>query len=128
MSVTQGVVNLCYHTFHHTHCYIAVPVVVVFTKCDALLATAFGKLKQDERKLPIKEQLVRIEEYAKEMLGDSTAWERLKMQQYPPKDCVHLESKFDLVCWNLVHSLSYRHTQIRKWMSYSLRKDCRCLG
>ena len=78
------------------------PVVVVFTKCDALLASAFGKLKLDERELPPKEQLVRIEEYAKKMLRDSTVWERLKVQQYPPKDCVHLESECDLVCCNLV--------------------------
>ena len=85
------------------------PVVVVFSKCDALLAAAFGKLKQDERKLPSEEQLVKMEEYVKEMLRESTAWERLKMQQYPPKDCVHLESKCDLGCCNLVHSFLHRH-------------------
>ena len=128
MSVTQEVVNLYYHALHLTHCWITVPVVVVLTKCDALLAPAFGKLKQDERKLPLEEQFMRIKEYAKEMLRDNTVWERLKMQQYPPKDCVHLESKCDLVCWNMIHSLSYRYTPIRKWMSYSLGTDCKGLG
>ena len=91
---------------------ISVPVVVVFTKCDALLAGAFGKLKLDERKLPWEEQLVRIEEYAKEMLRESTAWERLKTRQYPPKDYVILESKCDLGSCNLVHSLLHRHAHI----------------
>ena len=88
------------------------PVVVVFTKCDALLAAAFGRLKLDERKLPREEQLVKIEEYAKEMLKESTVWERLKIRQYPPKDCVHLESKCDLGCCNLVHFLLHRHAHI----------------
>ena len=47
---------------------------------------------------------MRIEEYVKEMLRDSTVWERLKVRQYPPKDYVHLESKYDLLCCDLVHS------------------------
>jgi len=69
-----------------------VPVVVVFTKCDALLAMAFGKLNSDERKLAREEQLMKVKEYAKQMLRDSTAWEKLKIRKYPPKDYVHLEN------------------------------------
>ena len=88
------------------------PVVVVFSKCDALLATAFGKLKPDERKLPREEQLMKVNEYAKEMLRDSTVWERLKTRQYPPKDLVHLESKSDLICCSFVYSLLHRHAPI----------------
>ena len=84
---------------------ILVPVVVVFTKCDALWATAFGKLRRDERKLPPKEQFMGVREYAKEVLRDNTAWERLKTRQYPPKDCVHLESKCDPACCKMVYSL-----------------------
>jgi len=69
-----------------------VPVVVVFTKCDALLAMAFGKLKPDERNLPREEQLMKVKEYAKGMLRNSTAWERLKARRYPPKGYVELEN------------------------------------
>ena len=79
--------------------------MVVFTKCDALCAAGFGKLKQDERELPADEQLILVEEYAKEMLRDSTAWVRLKIQKYPPKCYVQLESKCDLAWCKMVYSL-----------------------
>jgi len=69
-----------------------VPVVVVFTKCDALLAPAYGELKPDEMKLPRKERLMKAKEYATEMLRNNTAWERLKTRKYPPKDYVELEN------------------------------------
>ena len=87
------------------HYQIAVPVLVVFTKCDALWAAGFAKLKQDERKLPTEEQFILVKEYAKRMLRDSTMWERLKTRQYPPKDYVHLESECELVWCKTLHFL-----------------------
>ena len=89
------------------------PVVVVFTKCDVLCATAFGKLKPDERRLPPEQQIMKVEEYAQGMLRDSTAWERLRTRNYPPKDYVHLESKYlvlSVVAWFIL--LLYRHAHL----------------
>jgi hypothetical protein len=65
----------------------------VFTKCDALLATAFGKLTPEEKQLSHQEQLAILQEHKKEMMMKSTAWERLKVRKFSPKECVHLESK-----------------------------------
>ena len=79
--------------------------MVVFSKCDALWATAYAKLKPADKQLPPEEQFMKVKEYAKEMLRDSTGWERLKTRRYPPKDYVHLEGEYNLVCHNLVHSL-----------------------
>ena len=75
--------------FPLNHCPIAVPVVVVFTKCDALSGIAFGDLLLKERQLP---QEKKIKEYVKEMLNNST-WKRLKAMKHPPKAYVYLESK-----------------------------------
>ena len=60
-----------YYGLYLNHYQIAVPVVVVFTKCDALQATGFVKLKQDERKLPAEEQFILVKEYVKRMLRDT---------------------------------------------------------
>ena len=82
---------LCFFRFSHGP--ITVPVVVVFTKCDALSAMAMGRLTPEEKQLPREELLAKIREYVKEMLTNCTAWERLKTRKYPPKACVYLESK-----------------------------------
>ena len=54
---------------------------------------AMGKLTAKEKQLPREEKLAKIGEYAKEMLRNCTAWERLKARKHPPKACVYLESK-----------------------------------
>ena len=94
MNVTLEMVDFALLGFFClSHCLFAVPVVVVFTKCDALLATAIGKLTPEEKKLPPAVQLSKMKEHVKEMLRNSTAWERLKTRKYPPKAYVYLESK-----------------------------------
>lgn len=70
------------------------PVVVVFTKCDALSAVVRGALRPEEKQLPREEQLTRIKAGVMEMLGNNTAWDKLKTRKYPPKAYVHLESKW----------------------------------
>lgn len=81
----------------------SVPVVVLFTKCEALLAIAFGKLKPEEKKLPREQQLLRMKE-------NNPAWRILLKKRYPPRSCVHLESKYgDLVKCSLVNFICYRH-------------------
>ena len=89
------------------------PVVVVFTKCDALLARGFGKLKQEEKELPVAEQLMKIKEYAREMLRNNTAQERLNARKHPPKDYVEMESKYNnCICCSLVQVPLHRYGQI----------------
>ena len=67
------------------------------------MGPSFGKLKPNERKLPPREQFNKVNEYANQMLSNSTAWERLKTRKYPPKDYVELESKYShLVCCSLI--------------------------
>ena len=88
------------------------PVVVLFTKCDALLATAFGKLKPEERKLPQEQQLERMRECVKEMEENNPAWGMLTIKRYPPKNCVYLESKPGyLVMCALGYLFGYRNAQ-----------------
>ena len=86
------------------------PVVVLFTKSDALFATAFGELKPEDKKLPPREQLAKIREYVKEMKQNSPAWKMLIAKKHPSKYYVHLESKYcDLSECNLLHFLFARH-------------------
>ena len=90
---TGNGISFLLYFFCLSDCPIAVPVVVVFTKCDALLATAWGELTSEERQLSREAQLARIKEYKAKMLQNCTGWERLKARNYPPKACVYLESK-----------------------------------
>ena len=94
MNVTREMVDIAPLSFFHlSDCLVTVPVVVVFTKCDALLAIAIGKLTSEDKQLSREEQLAKIKEYVQEMLRNCTAWERLKTRNHPPKACVYLESK-----------------------------------
>lgn len=93
-SATREMVNLDPRCFFYLSDYLpVVPVVVVFTKCDALSAVARGALKPEEKQLPREEQLAKIKEGVMEMLRNNTAWGKLKTRKYPPKVYVHLESK-----------------------------------
>ena len=101
-NVTREMVYLRLLWLDFAYCTIVVPVVVLFTKCDALKATAFGMLKPEEKKLPREEQLSKMREYVKEMEEKNPAWGMLTTKRYPPKNCVYLESKYgDLVKCNL---------------------------
>ena len=109
MNAIRGKVNLCYGQII-SDSVIVVPVVVLFTKCDALLAMAIGELKPEDKKLPPREQLAKIREYVKGMKQNSPAWKMLTAKKHPPKYYVHLESKYcDLSECNLLHFLFARH-------------------
>ena len=89
------------------------PVVFVFSHCCSLLASGFGKLKHEEKKLPVAEQLKKIKEYAREMLRNNTAQERLNARKYPPKGYVELEGKYNNdICCSLVQVPLHRYGQI----------------
>ncbi|KAG9317023.1 hypothetical protein JVU11DRAFT_1205 [Chiua virens] len=62
-----------------------VPVVVVFTKCDAVQVFAAAALTAEEKRLPREERLVKVNEYAESMLRESTVWKRLQERKNPPK-------------------------------------------
>ncbi|OAX31664.1 hypothetical protein K503DRAFT_703359 [Rhizopogon vinicolor AM-OR11-026] len=66
----------------------SVPVIVVFTKFDALWDDAFGQLK--ESGFTRMESKRMAPEKAKEILTNMKIWDRLRGTQYPPKDFVYL--------------------------------------
>ncbi|KAG9311071.1 GTP-binding protein [Chiua virens] len=62
-----------------------VPVVVVFTKCDALQVLAVAALTTKDKELPEQERLAKVKELEESMLQKSTIWERLQKRKNPPK-------------------------------------------
>ena len=111
-NVTQEMVYLHLLWLDFSYCTIAVLVIVLFMKCDALKATEFGMLKPEEQKLPQEEWLSKMKEYVKEMEEKNPAWGMLTTKRYPPKNCVYLESKYgDLVKCNLEDLFGVRYAQ-----------------
>ena len=76
----------------------SVPVIVVFTKFDALWDDAFGQLKElGKSRMESKEK---APEKAKEIFTKMKIWDRLHETRYPPKDFVCLTgvSTYDFIC------------------------------
>ncbi|KAG9310045.1 GTP-binding protein [Chiua virens] len=67
-----------------------VPVILVLTKCDALLLQGLAALTPEEKELPREERLVRGHQNAESMLKKNTVWERVQSMKYPPKANVEL--------------------------------------
>ena len=70
---------------------VAVPVVVVFTKCDALHAIAFRKLREDGK--GIREAVALAPEHAEAMFRDNGYYGMLQRQPLPPQGFVCLKGK-----------------------------------
>ncbi|KAI9459530.1 hypothetical protein HD554DRAFT_2029220 [Boletus coccyginus] len=68
-----------------------VPVVVLFTKFDALLPVAIGKLTPADRRLPLQERLSRAKELIEGIFNTTDVWDRLARMTHPPKSCVRIE-------------------------------------
>ncbi|KAG9312093.1 hypothetical protein JVU11DRAFT_7377 [Chiua virens] len=68
-----------------------VPVVLVFTKCDALLVQGIAALTPEEKELPYEERVGKGQHNANMLLEENPAWERVQMMKYPPK--IHVELK-----------------------------------
>ncbi|KAG6380320.1 hypothetical protein JVT61DRAFT_8429 [Boletus reticuloceps] len=66
---------------------LPVPVIVLFTKFDALLPAALGKL---DRRLPLQERLSKAEPLIEEIFGKADIWGRLSRLKYPPRSCVRI--------------------------------------
>ena len=66
-----------------------VPVVMLFTKCDALMIQAF---QPEHMLLPPEDQLKRLRECGQEMFDKRNIWGDLCKMAYPPQASVQLES------------------------------------
>ncbi|KAI9462108.1 hypothetical protein HD554DRAFT_1475667 [Boletus coccyginus] len=67
-----------------------VPVVVLFTKFDALLPVALGKLAPADRRLPAQERLSKAEALIEGIFNEADVWGRLGQLTYSPKSCVRI--------------------------------------
>ncbi|KAG9312506.1 hypothetical protein JVU11DRAFT_6897 [Chiua virens] len=68
----------------------SVPVVLVFTKCDALLLQGMAALTPEEQKLPQGRRIVIGQQNAERMLKENPTWERVQKMMYPPNAYVEL--------------------------------------
>ena len=68
----------------------SVPVVVLFTKFDALLPVALGKLAPADRKLPPQERLSRAKALIDGIFGNANVWGRLCDMKHAPKSSVQI--------------------------------------
>jgi hypothetical protein len=69
----------------------SVPVVVLFTKFDALVPVALGKIAPTDRRLPIQERLLKAKPLIEGIFDKADVWGRLSKMEYPPKSCVRIE-------------------------------------
>ncbi|KAF8119484.1 GTP-binding protein [Boletus edulis] len=69
-----------------------VPVVVLFTKFDALRVNAQVKLAPADQQLAWKERRSKIQPLVEEIFNGADAWGRLSKMTYPPKSSVRLEN------------------------------------
>ncbi|KAF8128560.1 hypothetical protein EV363DRAFT_1584924 [Boletus edulis] len=67
-----------------------VPVIVLFTKFDALLPVALGKLAPTDRRLPLQERLSKAEPLIEEIFGKADIWGRLSRLKYAPRSFVRI--------------------------------------
>ena len=67
------------------------PVVVLFTKFDALVPVALGELAPADRRLPIQERLLKARSLIEGIFNRADVWGRLSKMTYPPKSCVRIE-------------------------------------
>ena len=76
---------------------MSVPVVVLFTKWDALVTQAF---QPEYLLLPLEDQLLRQRRHAEERFTKRNAWGDLCKMEFPPKAFVQLESLY-IACFHL---------------------------
>jgi hypothetical protein len=65
-----------------------VPVIVLFTKFDALLAVAMSGMRG--RKLPIQEKVAEAHELINEIFNNANVWGRLSQLRHAPKYTVRI--------------------------------------
>ena len=76
-------------------CYLlslsSVPVIVVFTKFDALDAAAFGELR--DQGMSIQEAVALAPEHAKEIFKRNGYYSRLQAMKFPPRNFVCMQGE-----------------------------------
>jgi hypothetical protein len=72
----------------------SVPVVVLFTKFDALVPVALGKLEPTDRRLPIQERLLKAKALTEGIFNNADIWGRLSRMRYPPKSFIRTEGLY----------------------------------
>ncbi|KAG9314888.1 hypothetical protein JVU11DRAFT_3990 [Chiua virens] len=93
----NGRLFLNIHSLFYFYCIFGtVPVVVVFTKCDALQVLAVAALTAKDKKLPEQEKLAKVKEVEKSMLRNSTVWERLQKRKNPPKVYAEVKGLYEI--------------------------------
>ena len=73
-----------------------VPIVVLFTKFDALLPVALGELARADRRLPAQERLLKAKALVDGIFSRADIWGRLSKMTYPPKSCARMEGLYDV--------------------------------
>ncbi|KAG9316336.1 hypothetical protein JVU11DRAFT_2367 [Chiua virens] len=76
-----------------------VPVVLIFTKCEALLVQAIAALTPEEKELPHKEMVAKAQHNANILLKKNPAWEMVQKMNYPPKVYVELKGVCAYIFW-----------------------------
>ncbi|KAN0101199.1 hypothetical protein V8E55_001183 [Tylopilus felleus] len=82
----------------------SVPIVVLFTKFDALLTVAMGKLASTDRKLPLPQRRSKAEALIEGIFHEADIWGRLAQMKYGPKSNVRIggmNKSYD-GCWRLL--------------------------
>ena len=79
-----------------------VPVVVLFTKWDALVSQAF---QPEDLLLPLEDQLMRQRKHAEERFSKRNVWGDLCKMKFPPKGFVKLEGLY-IVCFHISSIIS----------------------
>ena len=93
----------------------SVPVVVLFTKFDALRPLALAKMTPADLKLPLREKLSKVKPLMEEIFGEANIWGRLSEMTYSPKSSIRIErqSHILLILGRLYYSLYTRHAQVK---------------
>jgi hypothetical protein len=67
-----------------------VPVIVLFTKFDVLLAVAMSELSGDAQKLQTQEKVAKAHELTDGIFNNADVWDRLSKLKYAPKYSVRI--------------------------------------
>ena len=68
--------------------------IVVFTKFDALVPVALGKIEPTDRRLPIQERVLKAKELVEGIFNKADVWGRLSKMTHPPKSSVRIEGLY----------------------------------
>ena len=89
-----------------------VPVVVLFTKFDALLPVALGKLAPADRRLPLQERLSKAEPLIEGIFDRADVWGRLAQLKYAPKSLVKIGGVYYPFFHTDLNLYTTRHAQV----------------